>query len=86
MKFDTIAIAAAAGPEAQKALASLCRRYETVTEEEADIVVALGGDGFMLESLHRHMKAERTLNPRTKRLAQCSIKVFELLATDEMQK
>ncbi len=56
MKFDTIAIAAAKGPEAQKALASLSGRYETVAAEEADIVVALGGDGFMLESLHRHMK------------------------------
>ncbi|MBL4690468.1 MAG: NAD kinase, partial [Rhodospirillales bacterium] len=61
MKFDTIAIAAAAGPEAQKALASLSRRYETVAQEEADIVVALGGDGFMLESLHRHMKAQKPI-------------------------
>ncbi|MBC8338189.1 MAG: NAD kinase [Rhodospirillales bacterium] len=56
MKFDTIAIAAAEGPEAQNALANLSERYETVPAEEADIVVALGGDGFMLESLHRHME------------------------------
>jgi NAD+ kinase len=53
MKFETIAIAAADGAEAQEALKNLSRRYETVAPEEADIVIALGGDGFMLESLHR---------------------------------
>ncbi len=53
MKFETIAIAAADGSEAQEALQSLSRRYQTVAPEEADIIVALGGDGFMLESLHR---------------------------------
>ncbi len=61
MKFETIAIAAADGPEAQKALASLNGRYETVAADEADIIVALGGDGFMLESLHRHMKAPKPI-------------------------
>jgi NAD+ kinase len=55
MKFDTIAIAAADGPEAREALENLSGRYETVAAEDADIVVALGGDGFMLETLHRHM-------------------------------
>ena len=55
MKFDTIAIAAADGPEARQALKNLSGRYETVAAEDADIVVALGGDGFMLETLHRHM-------------------------------
>jgi len=61
MKFDTIAITAAEGPEAQKALASLSRRYETVAAEEADIVVAMGGDGFMLESLHKHMEDNKPI-------------------------
>ncbi|MCH7865175.1 MAG: NAD kinase [Proteobacteria bacterium] len=56
MKFETIAIAAADGTEAQEALRSLSRRYATVAPEEADIVVALGGDGFMLESLHRGLE------------------------------
>ena len=53
MKFDTIAIAAANGSQAQEALASLTQRYETVPEDKADIVVALGGDGFMLQTLRR---------------------------------
>jgi len=52
MKFDTIAIAAAQGPEAQAALKILTARYGTVPRDEADVVVALGGDGFMLQSLH----------------------------------
>ena len=55
MKFSTISIIAAEGVEAQKALANLNKRYETVGAEEADIIIALGGDGFMLESLHRYM-------------------------------
>ena len=56
MKFKTIAIAAADGPEAQDALKSLNGRYDTVPREEADVIVALGGDGFMILSLHRSME------------------------------
>ena len=56
MKFDTLAIAAGGGPEAQAALKSLSERYDTVAIEDADVVVALGGDGFMLQSLHASME------------------------------
>ena len=31
-------------------------RYGSAAEEEADMVVALGGDGFMLETLHRFLR------------------------------
>ena len=55
MKFNTVSIIAAEGKEAQKAQASLKKRYKTVPAEDADIIVALGGDGFMLESLHKHL-------------------------------
>jgi NAD+ kinase len=61
MKFKTIAIAAAGGDEAQKALESLNGRYQTVAPDDADIVVALGGDGFMLESLHHHMQRKKPI-------------------------
>jgi len=50
-----LAILAADSPPAQEALAALKCRYLTVAPEEADVIVALGGDGFMLESLHRFM-------------------------------
>ena len=56
MKFKTIAIAGAEGPVAQKALKNLTGRYDTVPPEEADVIVALGGDGFMILSLHRSME------------------------------
>ncbi|MCR9220712.1 MAG: NAD kinase [Alphaproteobacteria bacterium] len=47
-----IAFVASEAEEAQRALATLKRRYKHVpTTEEADVVVALGGDGFMLQTL-----------------------------------
>ncbi len=39
-------------PEAQKALARLRQLYGDIAPENADIIVALGGDGFMLQTLH----------------------------------
>jgi NAD+ kinase len=50
-----IAFVASDAEEAQTALDTLGRRYEHVPPEEADVIVALGGDGLMLESLHKHM-------------------------------
>ena len=38
-------------PVAEEALAALTARFGQVPAEEADVVVALGGDGFMLETL-----------------------------------
>jgi NAD+ kinase len=50
-----IAFVASQTPEAQAALARLTARYGQHPPEEADVVVALGGDGFMLETLHATM-------------------------------
>ncbi len=47
-----ISFRAARSEEAQRALAELVARYGDVPVEEADLIVALGGDGFMLETLH----------------------------------
>ena len=41
--------------EAEAARDALTARYGSVSAEEADIVVALGGDGLMLQCLHRFM-------------------------------
>ncbi len=46
---------ASAAPEAQAAIAALEARYGGVPAEAADVVVALGGDGLMLQTLHRFM-------------------------------
>jgi len=50
-----IAFEAADTPEAQEARTALVARYDGCDPGEAEIIVALGGDGFMLETLHRHM-------------------------------
>jgi len=39
-------------PEAQSALANLRQLYDDAGPEKAEIIVALGGDGFMLQTLH----------------------------------
>ncbi len=36
-------------------------RYEWVEPAEADMVIALGGDGFMLQTLHMMLEAERIM-------------------------
>lgn len=50
-----LAFVAAEVEDAQAALSALEQRYPHVAPDEADVVVALGGDGFMLETLHRYM-------------------------------
>ena len=53
MPSKRIAFVAADTEPAQGALALLRARYASVEPDQAEIVVALGGDGFMLETLHR---------------------------------
>jgi NAD+ kinase len=55
MRFSKIAFVAARSESAQAALAELKARYPHVSEREADVIVALGGDGLMLEALHANM-------------------------------
>jgi NAD+ kinase len=54
-----IAFVASSIPEAQRALESLRRSYGDHPPEEADVIVALGGDGFMLRALHRHLRLDK---------------------------
>jgi NAD+ kinase len=49
-----IAFLASQAPDAQAALAELCARHGQRVPDEADIICSLGGDGFMLQTLHRH--------------------------------
>jgi len=51
-----IAFAASDRPDALAARDTLMERYKSVPIEEADVVVALGGDGFMLERLHAQIE------------------------------
>ena len=52
---DKIAFLSSGTPEADKAAARLRKAYGEASPEEADVVVALGGDGLMLQTLHRFM-------------------------------
>ena len=54
-----ISFTASARPEAQEALRHLRHAYGDSGEGDADIIVALGGDGHMLETLRRRLKDER---------------------------
>ena len=50
-----LAIVASDAVEAQAALERLRSRYPHVAPDYADIIVALGGDGFMLQTMHRFL-------------------------------
>ena len=54
MSTPRIAFLASPTPEAQEALATLQREHGAHVPDQADVLCALGGDGFMLQTLHRH--------------------------------
>ena len=60
-KYERIAFVASPAPEAKKALARLSKRYGNVSLGKADVVVALGGDGLMLRTLHKLMKTGKPI-------------------------
>ena len=47
--------------EAQEARARLSRRYGDIAPDQADVIVALGGDGLMLQTLHRFMTSGKPI-------------------------
>ena len=51
--IERVAFVASDRHEAQAACARLADRYGAHPQSEAQVIVALGGDGFMLETLHR---------------------------------
>lgn len=53
MSLPRVAFVASDAEAAQQALAELRREYGTIDPADAEVVVPLGGDGFMLETLHR---------------------------------
>jgi len=55
VSFERICFLASEADEAQVALRSLRHRYGHVPAAQADAIVALGGDGFMLHTLHDTM-------------------------------
>src|SRR5215468_10138791 len=60
-RYDRIAFVASASEEAQAALTQLSDMYGNCRPNEADVVVALGGDGLMLQTLHQHMRTGKPI-------------------------
>jgi NAD+ kinase len=59
--YERIAFVASPVAEAQEACALLRKAYGDVSPDNADIVVALGGDGFMLHTLHTFMTSGKPI-------------------------
>ena len=55
MKATRLAFVVSGAAGTQESLENLRRRYGNVEPEDADVIVAIGGDGFMIESLHRFL-------------------------------
>ncbi|MBT8062667.1 MAG: NAD kinase [Xanthomonadales bacterium] len=58
MTGDCIHFVASLSDSAQQALSGMIDRYGQCELGEADLIVALGGDGFMLRTLHRFIEAD----------------------------
>ena len=56
-----IAFIASGVEEARTAQARLSGRYNGIAPEKADVIVALGGDGFMLQTLHHMLDGGRVI-------------------------
>lgn len=54
-RFSKIAFINGENSEAKQAIEALRQLYPNVPPEEADVLISLGGDGTMLQTLHSHM-------------------------------
>ena len=61
MEFRRLAFVAAEVPQARRALNRLAKIYGQSTVEQSDVIVALGGDGLMLQTLHRFMSSGKAI-------------------------
>jgi NAD+ kinase len=60
-RVSRIAFIAGPTPEAQEARTRLAKRYGDAAPDEAGVIVALGGDGLMLQTLHRFMNSGKPI-------------------------
>ena len=60
-RFKQIAFVAGATPEARAAYDLLAGRYGNAEPKNADVIVALGGDGLMLQTLHKFMNSGKPI-------------------------
>ena len=60
-RFRTVAFLSSGSAEADLAKQRLSLRYGNASPERADVIVALGGDGLMLQVLHRFMGSKKPI-------------------------
>jgi NAD+ kinase len=60
-RYDRIAFVSSGSDEAQHALTQLTALYGNCDPANADVVVALGGDGLMLQTLHGQMNTDKPI-------------------------
>ena len=60
-RFQHIAFVASQAREAREAYARLESRYGSADPAKADVIVALGGDGLMLQTLHKFMNSGKPI-------------------------
>src|SRR5580692_6870167 len=60
-RYSRVAFVASDAPAAQRARTRLARRYGDARPDTADVIVALGGDGFMLATLQRFMNSGKPI-------------------------
>ena len=60
-KLTRLALVASDEPRAGEAAAALRRAYDWVPPQEAEALVVLGGDGFLLHVLHRMLDLDRVV-------------------------
>jgi NAD+ kinase len=60
-RFAAIAFLSSGTEEANAALARLAALYGNADPQQADVIVALGGDGLMLQTLHRFMASNKPI-------------------------
>lgn len=56
-----IACVASDSVQARAAQAELAARYDLVDPDECDVIVALGGDGLLLHTIHDHLQLGRPI-------------------------
>lgn len=62
MKYQNIACVADYSKKAKSSYKELASSYNFIEDvEKADVIVALGGDGFMLRTLHQYMQLEKPI-------------------------
>ncbi len=61
--IEKIAFVAGESDDAKEALLRLSQAYGNASPDDADVIVALGGDGLMLQTLHRFMNGKGASKP-----------------------